>query len=360
MTGTSGVTLSMLNLVPGGMGGSEVYARELVRELADRPIDVSLLLPPVASGFSEGGLREVVATEYPTGSSTRDRVRGLATGLLHRRALSDHVRDSAVLHFPFTMRLPPPQERQQDVVTLLDVQHLDLPQLFSRAERLYRSWAYDGAAKRAAAVITISEFCKARIVATLGLAADTVHVAPLGVRLEEFRSSSPASRQQFLLYPARGWPHKNHDRLFRAFAAVRAGRPNLQLVLTGAIADELPEPPDGVQVRGQVTRKELVDLYGTAALMVFPSRYEGFGLPVVEAMASGCPVAAARAGSLPDVVGDAGVLFDPEDVDDIARGINEGLDRAAEIAQLGLSQVAQFSWARCADVHVDVYRALGA
>lgn len=353
-----GIALSMLNLVPGGMGGSEVYARELVRELAGRGERVSLLLPPAARGFAEGDLPERIATEYPTGPTSVDRMRALALGVLRRRSLAARVADCAVLHYPFTMRLPAPAKGQRAVVSLLDVQHRDLPQLFSRAERLYRAWAYDGSAQRADAVITISEFCKARIVATLGIDAERVHVAPLGVRQDEFRPRSD-SREDFLLYPARGWPHKNHVRLFEALAAVRRERPGLRLVLTGAQPSELPPTPPGVEVRGHVTRGELVELYATAALMVFPSRYEGFGLPVIEAMASGCPVAAARAGSLPEVVGDAGVLFNPDDPRDMARGIGEALDRSAELYERGLVRAARFTWSACADAHVNVYRAVG-
>ena len=112
---------------------------------------------------------------------------------------------------------------------------------------------------------------------------------------------------------------------------------------------------------GYVPELTWSELYATAALLVFPSRYEGFGLPVVEAMAAGCPVAAARAGSLPEVAGDAGVLFDPEDAEDIASGIHQALDtygRAA--ARRGLRRAAGFTWSQCAETHVAVYEALGA
>ncbi len=117
--------------------------------------------------------------------------------------------------------------------------------------------------------------------------------------------------------------------------------------------------PAGVQVRGLVSRAELVDLYRRAAVMVFPSRYEGFGLPPIEAMASGCPVAAAASGSLPEVVGDAGVLFDPDDPDAVARGVEEALDTAAALTTRGLQRAARFTWSACADVHVALYRSLG-
>jgi glycosyltransferase involved in cell wall biosynthesis len=104
----------------------------------------------------------------------------------------------------------------------------------------------------------------------------------------------------------------------------------------------------------------LISLYQRAAALVFPSRYEGFGLPVVEAMSSGCPVAAARTGSLPEVVADAGILFDPEDPLDVARGVEEALDRSTELQRRGLDRARQFTWQACADVHARVYLELGA
>ena len=351
------VVLSMLTLVPGGMGGSETYARELIRELADRPLQVATLVSPVGQGFSSG-VPVKVAQSYRTGQSQAQRTLALLLGTLRSRSLSRQLSGASVVHYPFTVPVPAARNGQRTVVSLLDVQHHDLPQLFSLAERLYRSRTYDRAARRADAVITISDFAKARIVEVLGIAEARVHVAHLGVRTEEFVPQL-SGRGRFLLYPAKGWPHKNHSRLFDAFRLLRQQQPDLELVLTGATSDELPAPPAGVQVRGQVSRAELVGLYGSAAALVFPSRYEGFGLPVIEAMSSGCPVAAAAAGSLPEVVGDAGVLFDPDDPQDIARGVLEALERSTELQQLGLDRAGQFTWSACADVHEQVYRSLG-
>ncbi len=351
------VLLSMLTLVPGTMGGSETYARELVHELASRDLDVRALVAPVGAGFA-GGLPERVASEFPTGPGQADRLRALALGTLLRRRLQRYTAGAEVLHYPFTVPVPPRRAAQRSVVSLLDVQHRDLPDLFGRAERAYRGVAYDRAARAADAVVTISQFCKARIVHHLGIDPARVHVAHLGVRTEEFRPHL-GPREQLLLYPAKGWPHKNHAVLLEAFRRLRRGNPDLELVLTGARADELPQVPDGVQVRGLVGRAELVELYRRAAVMVFPSRYEGFGLPPVEAMASGCPVAAASAGSLPEVVGDAGVLFDPDDPQAVAAGVEQALDRSGELTRRGLERAAGFTWSACADAHVAVYRALG-
>ena len=355
------VLLSMLTLVPGTMGGSETYARELVRELGgrgERGLDVRALVAPVGAGFAEGRLPERVAPEYPTGAATTDRLRALALAVVRRRRLRRYTAGADVLHYPFTVPVPGRAGGQRSVVTLLDVQHRDLPDLFGRAERAYREVTYDRAARRADAVVTISDFCKARIVHHLGIDPSRIHVAHLGVRTEEF-SPQLGPRENFLLYPAKGWPHKNHRTLLEAFGILRARHPSLRLVLTGARPDELPPVPAGVEVRGQVGRAELVDLYRRAAVMVFPSRYEGFGLPAIEAMASGCPVAAARSGSLPEVVGDAGVLFDPDDIEDVASGVELALDTAKELQRPGLERAKRFTWSACTDVHEHVYRLLG-
>ena len=137
---------------------------------------------------------------------------------------------------------------------------------------------------------------------------------------------------------------------------MREERPHLTLVLTGVghDADALPE---GIETRGGVSTDELVSLYRRASALVFPSLYEGFGLPPVEAMACGCPVAASDAGSLPEVVGDAAVLFDPREPESIAAGISATLDRGDELRRRGLARAAGFTWDATARAHDRVYEA---
>ena len=352
------VVLSMLTLVPGAMGGSETYARELVRELGSATaMDIATLVAPVARGFAEG-LPERVADEYPGGASSAARALALVVGAVRRRSLRRHVADASVLHFPFTVPTPPAGPEQRAVVTLHDVQHHDLPTLFTPAERAYRAWAYDRPARRADAVITVSQFAKDRIVHHLGISPARVHVVHLGVRAAD---AHPRSRGQepFLLYPARGWPHKNHDLLIRALPALRAHRPSLRIVLTGTQPHELPPLPPEVEVRGRVSPDELAALYRQASAVVIPSRYEGFGLPAVEAMAAGCPVVASTAGALPEVVGDAGVLFDADDPEALVEAVEQAWDRSDELARLGLRRARRFTWSACAAAHVEVYRDLG-
>ena len=164
-------------------------------------------------------------------------------------------------------------------------------------------------------------------------------------------------RQPFLLYPARGWAHKNHARLIEAVRLLRADEPGLRLVLTGGGLEALGPLPDWVDVRGQVPLTELHELYRQATCLVFPSLYEGFGLPPLEAMASGCPVAASTAGALPEVCGDAAVLFDAEDPVAIAAGVREALERHDELVGRGLQQATRFPWSACAAAHEDAYLA---
>jgi glycosyltransferase involved in cell wall biosynthesis len=206
-------------------------------------------------------------------------------------------------------------------------------------------------------VIVISEWVRGRVIERLGLAPDRVHAIHLGVDLERFRPDGSIAREPFLLYPARPWPHKNHARLFEAFALLRSRHPELRLVLTGT-GHDAASLPSGVEARGDVPLDGRIDLYRRAALVVFPSLYEGFGLPPVEAMACGCPVAASNAGSLPEVCGDAARLFDPRSVEDLVAAVEEVLAAPHEWAARGPSRAAGFTWDATARTHDAVYTEL--
>jgi glycosyltransferase involved in cell wall biosynthesis len=204
-------------------------------------------------------------------------------------------------------------------------------------------------------VIVPSAFVRKRAIELLGLDPDRVRAIQHGVDHELFRPAGEP-RERFLLFPARVWPHKNHARLLEAFALLRSRQPDLRLVLTGGGTERLAGPT-GVDARGPVPHTELVRLYSTAACVVFPSLYEGFGAPPLEAMACGAPVAASNRTSLPEVCGDAAVLFDPESPKAIAAGIAQALEQAADLSARGLRHSASFTWERAALLHEDAYRA---
>jgi glycosyltransferase involved in cell wall biosynthesis len=257
------------------------------------------------------------------------------------------------VHYPLTLRVPPVDT--PSVATLHDVQHLDLPQLFGRGERAFRAAAWHRSVRGADRVIVLSGFVRDRAVERLSLVPNRIRVVHSGVDHGRF-APAEVEREPFLLYPARPWPHKNHARLFEAFALLRRSRPELRLVLTGG--GTFPALPEGVEARGLVPADELVSLLRRASALVFPSLYEGFGQPPLEAMACGCPVACSDAGSLPEVVGDAARLFDPEDPAAIAAAVEDVLAAPEEWSRRGLERARAFSWDASARGHEDVYREL--
>ena len=346
----------MLTLVPGSMGGSETYARELTRELAGSvTVEAHSYVARCAAGFSRG-VPETVVAEIHGGASTRARLTTLATAALRRRHIRRLMASADVVHLPFSVPAPPALSSVPLVQTLLDVQHLELPQMFSGTELAYRARLYDRTARHADAVITISHAAKDQIVSRLGVPPERVFVAHLGVDTARFQPQL-GPRDDVVFYPARGWPHKNHARLIEAVRLLRRTRPGLRLVLTGGGLESLGPVPDWVEVRGLVPAEEITRLYATAGCLAFPSLFEGFGLPPLEAMASGCPVAASTAGSIPEVVGDAAVLFDPTDPAAIAEGISRALDAPPALVRAGLERARSFTWAACARVHEEAYAA---
>ena len=348
------VGLSLLTLIPGISGGSETYARELARALARTGAhEYVALVPPLAPDAGDG-LRTIVADDYPSSATTAGRLRAMAAATIRPAPLQALLGDVDIVHYPLTVPVPRPWKPH--VITLHDVQHLDLPELFPRSERLFRKLAYDRASRQATEVIVVSEFVRGRVIELLGIDPAHVHAVWSGVDHGRFTPTPEVERESFLLYPARPWPHKNHARLLEAFREVRRRRPELRLLFTG-VGHDRRSLPDGVEARS-VSGAELVELYRRAACVVFPSLYEGFGLPPVEAMACGCPVAAAAAGSLPEVCGDAAVLFDPLDPGAIAAGIDEALTRSAELSERGLRRAATFTWDKTARAHDRIYASL--
>jgi glycosyltransferase involved in cell wall biosynthesis len=347
------VGVPMLNYVPRGMGGTETYAREVLGRLASAPeLELTSFLPRRGQRTLGEIGREVVVPAVNGGASTQARLRSMAVGALpwRRRLLAE----MDLAFYPFTAPVPIPKGFPF-VLTLHDVQHLDMPEFFPAAERLLRRFTYDMAARRADMVITVSEFCRSRIVERLGVASSRVSVVPLGVS-EAFRPGRE-ERQDFVLYPARRWPHKNHARLIEAMSLVRRQHPGLRLVLTGGGPD-LDDVPDWVDQRGYVSEPDLADLYRRARCMVFPSLYEGFGMPPLEAMASGCPVASSSAGSLTEVCGDAAIMFDPYQPEAIAEGIVSAIDQVNELVARGIKRVRGFTWEACAAAHAQVFSAM--
>jgi glycosyltransferase involved in cell wall biosynthesis len=262
------------------------------------------------------------------------------------------------------------------VVTLVDVQEKYLPGFFSGAELWNRALHYEASTHQADAVVTISEFSRASIALKHRLPEERIHVAPLCASPELLSAGEPDPSfaaelpSGFVFYPANPWRHKNHELLLRAIRLLRDERGLVvPLVLTGfeqpngfPLAQSVRELGLAAQTKflGFVSLAELKHLYRHAGVLCFPSRFEGFGLPLVEAMALGCPVAAADATSIPEVVGDASLLFDPSDMrgcaDALARILEDGALREALVAA-GLQRARLFQPARMAAAHLEAFEA---
>lgn len=273
------------------------------------------------------------------------------------------------------------------VVTVHDLIPLKFPHFTPRAWKtrlhpLFR-WVLNRSVKRADRVITVSAHTRRDLVADLGLPEDKISVVYNGIDrdyrpLKEAETRSLIDRrlkftEPFLLYVGRFDPYKNVVGLIRAFHQFLRGRSDSpRLVLAGHTDPRYPEAAAAVnelQLNSRVifldgvAEEELVALYNRARILVLPSLYEGFGLPPLEAMACGTPVIVSDRGSLPEVVGDAGVIIDPEDTEALATAISDLWDseeRRSSLRERGLTRAGEFSWKRTAEETLKIYRELAA
>jgi glycosyltransferase involved in cell wall biosynthesis len=281
-------------------------------------------------------------------------------------------RDVDVLHCPGTM--VPLRTTLPLVVTVHDVLAWRSPELFSRAGAAQQRLLVARAAKRADRILVASEYTRSELVDLVGISPDRIGVVPLGVD-RRFQPIEPEPMQlahrfgipptPFLLWVGTPEPRKNLAALLRAFGLVRRRAPECVLVVVGMdrvtdrdLERELEHLGSSVIRPGFVTDDDLVALYSATACLVFPSLNEGFGLPPLEAMACGAPVVASNRSSIPEVVGDAGILVDATDPDDIADGIERVVlskDTTADLRRRGLAHARQFTWDRCAQLTVAAY-----
>jgi glycosyltransferase involved in cell wall biosynthesis len=226
------------------------------------------------------------------------------------------------------------------VVTVHDLAILRAPEAFPRWHRLYGKAGLDRVLRAADAVVAVSEFTRSEVTALADVPADRIRVVPNGVDAV-FTADGPRAVGDYVLAVATLEPRKN---LRRAVDAAREARVELRVV--GA------RGWGGVDVEGwvgEIPDAELAALYRGARCVVYPSLYEGFGLPVLEAMACGVPVVTSAATAMEEVAGGAAVLVDPLDVSAIAAGIREAIALREELIPLGTARAREFPWRRAAD-----------
>ncbi|HMH50550.1 MAG TPA: glycosyltransferase family 1 protein [Candidatus Acidoferrum sp.] len=356
----------------GDPSGNGTYIRGLTRALARLDDDVAYVFYALDPGHEfyaqfRGHPRVVVRRLWPRHALARI---PLALAVASRRDRLD------ALHVQY---VGPPRHQGALVVTIHDLAFLRIPASFSRLQSIRLRWQVRANARRAAAVITDSEHSKRDIRDAYGLAESRIAAIPLAADAPLAPAPDATAREtvrrkfgithRYVLSVGRLNARKNLLGLLRAFERVRPGLAEpAQLVLAGPRdfrADALdraitasPCANDVLRV-GAVSREDLPGLLSGAAVFAYPSLFEGFGLPPLEAMACGVPVICSNTTSLPEVVGDAALTFDPLRTDEIGAALRHVLTDGAVAADLiarGRARAARFSWRTTAELTLQAYR----
>jgi glycosyltransferase involved in cell wall biosynthesis len=254
--------------------------------------------------------------------------------------------------FHFSEWMYPPQRSGLRTTTFYDLIPLRFPDwVHPRTLRMHTRKAHH-AARTCGLVFAISTFTANDVAELLGIPRDRIVVAYPGVD-ERYRPEGPrAEREQPYVFTVLDWqPRKNLRRLVRAFELVKARRPELELVVAGARATE--PLPDGVAMLGYTPTEDIVRLHRGAAVFVYPSLYEGFGMPIVEAMASGVPVVASSHASLDEACGDVALRADPDRPEEWAVAVGRALEQRDELVRRGLEWARGFTWQQTGRIVLD-------
>lgn len=355
------IGINTLFYLPGDVGGSETYLLEILRawKRASIPHEVVLFTQRenherLSTEFAGEGWTCVLSPFRAANRVVRILREQVELPIRVRRARAD-VLWSPGYTAPVFAGCP-------QVVTLLDMQYKHFPQDLSWLARLTTNILVQACAvDRRKQILTISEYAKSDITLYTPARADRIKVTPLAANpdFQPLPHADPA-RTPYLLCVANSYPHKAVDKLVRAYARVEDHIPH-NLVLVGK--PRLGEPavqtalqtlknPERVKRPSGLSRNELIALYQGADLFVFPSEYEGFGLPVLEAMQAGVPVLTTRCASIPEVGGDAVEYVDEPDPESLADRILHLLTETPEQRKQRIHkarmQAATFSWERCA------------
>ena len=389
------VAIDMRWMTPGLAGGIEQVASSFVREVLalDRHNRYTLILPAAAAARFDLRKNPNVRITTPDGagvylSRIGRRVRHAVLGTLRLDDWrSDEVRQlqwvrslDADMVYAFPGYTHPDVQLLPQVLMVPDIQHEYFPEFFDAASLEERTRVYRDSIRRATHLCAISEFTRRTLIEKLGVREETITTVPLAADPIFGPDVAPSdarilrrfglTRGSYWFFPGHTWRHKNHATALRAVARLRDVHGlALPLVCTGGrreahlqIVEEIGRLRLDHLVRwlGYVPRDTLPALYRHAAALVFPSLFEGFGMPVLEAMASGCPVVCSNTTSLPEIAGTAAVLVNPLDDAGLAEALRElALDtgRREALVEAGRSRAAAFSWTRHTLATLDVLRA---
>jgi alpha-1,3-rhamnosyl/mannosyltransferase len=346
--------------------GIGTYIQNLVNAFQSQP-DLDCIYY-ASDDFRSDGL-DLQKGKIVTDSSPKYSLQELIS--LSKKANSDFLDLYHAPHYTLPVNLKMP-----GIVTIHDIIHLRLKKYFSFPKRSYAYFMVRHACSASSAIIVDSEHGKNELLDVFRIDQKKIHVIPLGVDQSYFTKVTEEDKitfrqkhsitKPYILYTGSLKPHKNVPVLLRAFKEI-VREHDIQLVFTGERVQDNPSLikfigenrlTEAVKDLGRIDRAQLRIAYQTASVVVLPSFYEGFGFSMLEAMASGVPAIGARAASIPEVVGDAGVLFDPNDEHELAQHVVRVLtdkDYSSNLIKNGNERAQQFSWSRCAEKTLQVY-----
>lgn len=352
--------------IPGGTGGTETYFRNLIRGLQeyDKKNLYTLIVKKEhyndakdlinSTNWKVLGLRDVPSLVYR--GVRRLKLASLDNNSLLSRKIN--ALDFDVVHFPM-QTVYPYGIKCKKLVTFMDMQEVHFPNFFTKEELQFRKNNYKKSVKEADIVISISNYTKNDIVKYYGKEykekTRVVYLSNSESNKKATIISGEENLKPYFYYPAATWPHKNHEKLLFAFADVVKKHPDYKLVLTGlkrqrssridSIIDNLGLK-NKVIVKGYLPYEDINSIFRNAFALVFPSLFEGFGLPILEAMSMGVPVVSSNSASLPEVAGNAALYFDPKNVKDIANKMIEIIEDSGLrelLIKKGFGQAKKFS-----------------
>lgn len=359
--------INIVPFFPGKIGGAEQYIRNIISGLENKEdIQLYLFLNKYA---------------LPTFKET-EKVKLVEINLAipHALQLNHYIEYYAIdVWFCPLFHLIPEKCAIPSVVSIFDIQQEYYPEYFDKFELEMRKRQTANTVKVADKILTISEFSKSTLLEKYDINADKIIVTHLDAdscfnneitedKLKKIKSRLP---EDYILYPANSWPHKNHIKLLEAFHILKQKyRLPLKLVFTGSHNKEKPKIEnfiirhglkDDIKYLGYIPQEDMPYVFAGASMIAFPSLFEGFGIPLVEAMKSGVPIACSTFGSIPEVAGNAALYFDALNPNDIAEKLYmlyTDKELRISLIEKGNVQKKKFSWDKCVNDTIDIISSL--
>jgi len=359
------IEVNLLHVTPGNVGGSEEYSVEVLRAFAENGSEEIEPVLHVTDAFAREYPDLLKSFENVTYKlDTKNRLKRI---LAESTLLRYRTREAEAVHH-FGGRLPLVSATPA-AVTVHDLQPLDIPENFSFLKRIYFKWFFPLSIRHADLLVTVSDTVAEQINKRFGIPSERLMTVSVGIRSVKAEQSA-IERSPVILYPASTYPHKNHLVLIEAFVELLSSNPEAQLVLIGAPgkadfkvrkAIEKSGLKERISLLGRVSNEKKQEIFQSASIMAFPSKYEGFGIPVLEAMAEGIPVVAAQGTSAAKLLGSRGLTVHPDDVEGWSAALSKLLkdvDLRNRLVLEGFKQAKEYTYQKSAQQLLETWRRL--